>query len=50
MNMRHQGVVGDDAEAAGLIVVHRLLQFLDRVHDERSVLHDRFADRPATEQ
>src|SRR5262245_20451647 len=36
-------------ERARLIVEHRLLDLLARVHHERAVLHDRLADRLACE-
>src|SRR5579884_455396 len=39
----------DLAEAARLIIVERLLQFLDRVHHEWSVSRNRFFERDARE-
>src|SRR5215471_11227073 len=46
----HQGVRRDNAQLAGLVVLDRLLQLLDGVHDERTVVSDRLANRPAAEQ
>src|SRR5450830_1863194 len=37
-------------EFAALVVAYRLLDFLARVHHERTMLHHGFAQRPAREQ
>src|SRR5439155_13296942 len=34
VHVRHQGVGRDDAQTPGVVVVHRLLQLLARVHHE----------------
>jgi len=46
----HESTVRDDAEATGLVVLHGLDQLLLGVHDERTVVRDRLADRLPAEQ
>ena len=43
------GVVLGPRQRAALIIVHRLLDFLARVHYKRAVLHDWLAQRPPRE-
>ena len=40
----------DGAHPSGLVVGDRLKDLLAGVHDERPVLHDRLADRPAAQE
>ena len=48
--MRQNRVRRDDAEPAGLVVEHRLLQLGAGVHDERAIRRDGLADRLAAEE
>ena len=51
--MRKNGIVGwpwPSAKARSAVIVECLLYLCPRVHHERSILYDRFSDRPALKQ